>query len=114
MSSDKGGARFFDDHRHDRGWASQVTRRITPRAMRRTFQDLARNADIETIVRQKICGHALQEMSELYTTVPQREIQAAVGAWESGGKEGKGVFLWALKGLNLRLPPCEGGTLPLS
>jgi hypothetical protein len=22
--------------------------------------------------------------------------------------------LWALQGLNLRLPPCEGGTLPLS
>jgi hypothetical protein len=29
---------------------------------------------------QKICGHATQEMSELYSTVPQREIQAAVGA----------------------------------
>ena len=48
--------------------------------MRRTFQDLARNADIETIVRQKICGHATQEMSDLYSTVPQKEIQAAVGA----------------------------------
>jgi len=23
-------------------------------------------------------------------------------------------ILWALQGLNLRLPPCEGGTLPLS
>ena len=71
--------------------------------MRRTFQDLARNADIEAIVRQKICGHATDEMSDLYSTVPQREIQAAVGAvislakhrellqdgaswWESGGK----------------------------
>ena len=74
--------------------------------MRRTFQDLARNADIEAIVRQKICGHATQEMSDLYSTVPQREIQAAVGSvislakyrelmrdsaswWESGGKDGK-------------------------
>ena len=74
--------------------------------MRRTFQDLARNADIETIVRQKICGHATQEMSDLYSTVPQKEIQAAVGAvislakyrellrdgaswWESGGNGGK-------------------------
>jgi hypothetical protein len=52
---------------------------------------------------QKICGHATDEISELYSTVPQREIQAAVGAvislakyrellqdgaswWESGGK----------------------------
>ena len=57
-----------------------LKKRITPRAMRRTFQDLARNADIETIVRRKICGHATHEMSDLYSTVPQREIQAAVGA----------------------------------
>ena len=88
------------------GEAIKLRKRITPRAMRRTFQDLARNADIETIVRQKICGHATQEMSDLYSTVPQKEIQAAVGAvislakyrellrdgaswWESGGKGGK-------------------------
>jgi hypothetical protein len=44
------------------------------------FQDLAGNADIEAIVRQKVCGHATQEMSDLYSTVPQQEIQAAVGA----------------------------------
>ena len=85
------------------GRALRLAKRITPRAMRRTFQDLARNADIEAIVRQKICGHATDEMSDLYSTVPQREIQAAVGAvislakyrdllrdgaswWESGGK----------------------------
>ena len=88
------------------GEAIKLRKRITPRAMRRTFQDLARNADIETIVRQKICGHATQEMSDLYSTVPQKEIQAAVGAvislakyrellrdgaswWESGGKGGE-------------------------
>jgi integrase len=57
-----------------------LRKRITPKAMRRTFQDLARNADIEAIVRQRICGHSTDEMSELYSTVPQREIQAAVGA----------------------------------
>jgi integrase len=62
------------------GRAIRLRKRITPRAMRRTFQDLARNADIEAIVRQKICGHATDEMSDLYSTVPQREIQAAVGA----------------------------------
>ncbi|HZL18583.1 MAG TPA: tyrosine-type recombinase/integrase [Polyangia bacterium] len=88
------------------GKAIGLRKRITPRAMRRTFQDLARNADIEAIVRQKICGHATQEMSDLYSTIPQREIQAAVGAvislakyrellrdtasWcESGVKDGK-------------------------
>ena len=28
MSSDKGGTRFFDEMKRDRGWASQVTRRV--------------------------------------------------------------------------------------
>ncbi len=43
-------------------------------------------ADIEAIVRQKICGPATDEMSDLYSTVPQREIQAAVGAVSSLAK----------------------------
>ena len=85
------------------GKAIGLRKTITRRAMRRTFQDLARNAAIEAIVRQKICGHATDEMSDLYSTVPQREIQAAVGAvislakyrellrdgaswWEGGGQ----------------------------
>ncbi|HVR63280.1 MAG TPA: hypothetical protein VMU50_15360 [Polyangia bacterium] len=28
MSNDKSGTRFFDEHGHDQGWASQVTRRV--------------------------------------------------------------------------------------
>ena len=76
---------------------------VTPRCMRRTFQDLARSADIEMLVRQKICGHATSDMYELYSTVGQSEIKTAVGKvislakyqdvmrhsalwWESGGK----------------------------
>jgi hypothetical protein len=71
--------------------------------MRRTFQDLARNTEIEQIVRQKICGHATNEMTDLYSTIPQPEIERAVGQiisiagyrrlardgapwWQSGGK----------------------------
>src|ERR1041385_878725 len=78
-----------------------------------------------------------QEMSDLYSTVPQKEIRlpsgrssrspntvSFSGTVHRGGKAvgraekakrppGKAsqvaVFLWALKGLNLRLPPCEGG-----
>jgi hypothetical protein len=50
-----------------------------------TVQDLARNADIEAIVRQKICGHATDEMSDLYSTVPQREVRrVVVGRWWGG------------------------------
>jgi hypothetical protein len=52
------------------GEVVKLKKQITSGAMRRTFQDLARNADIEAIVRQ----------TDLHSTVPQLEIQAAVGA----------------------------------
>jgi hypothetical protein len=56
-----------------------VKKKITARAMRRTFQDLAREANIDSIVQRSICGHATPEMSQLYSTVGQKEIQRAVG-----------------------------------
>lgn len=56
-----------------------LNKKISARAMRRTFQDLAREANIDSIVQRSICGHATQEMSELYSTVGQKEIQRAVG-----------------------------------
>ena len=67
--------KVFDDVRGKLG----LTKRITARAMRRSFQDLAREANIDAIVQRSICGHATAEMSELYSTVGQREIQRAVG-----------------------------------
>jgi Phage integrase family len=36
------------------------------------------------------------------------------GGDQTNALDFRGVTLWALQGLNLRLPPCEGGTLPLS
>ena len=47
--------------------------------MRRTFQDLARETNIDSIVKRNICGHATERMSELYSTVRQQEIEEAVG-----------------------------------
>ena len=47
--------------------------------MRRIFQDLAGEANIDSIVQRNICGHATQETSELYSTAGQQEIQRAVG-----------------------------------
>ena len=67
--------KVFDDVSREMG----LTKRITARAMRRTFQDLAREANIDAIVQRSICGHATAEMSELYSTVGQKEIQRAVG-----------------------------------
>jgi|SRR6267142_513979 len=55
-----------------------LNKKISARAMRRTFQDLAREANIDSIVQRCICGHATQEMSQLYSTVGQKETQ---GPW---------------------------------
>ncbi len=65
----------FDDVCREMG----LSKKITARAMRRTFQDLAREANIDGIVQRSICGHSTAEMSQLYSTVGQKEIQRAVG-----------------------------------
>jgi hypothetical protein len=52
---------------------------FTPRGMRRTYQDLGRNqASRRTNVRKAVCGHATDEMSDLYSTVRPEEMRAAV------------------------------------
>jgi hypothetical protein len=67
--------KVFDDVCHVMG----LKKKITARAMRRTFQDLAREANIDSFVQRSICGHSTEEMSRLYSTVGQKEIQRAVG-----------------------------------
>jgi integrase len=51
---------------------------LTPRGMRRTYQDVGRAAGIERNVRKAVCGHATDEMSDLYSTVRPDEMRAAV------------------------------------
>lgn len=46
---------------------------LTPRAMRRTFQDLARKAGVPSIVKRAISGHSTEEMEEHYSTVSADE-----------------------------------------
>ena len=38
--------------------AIQLTKRITPRAMRRSFHDLCRTAEVKDVVARSICGSA--------------------------------------------------------
>jgi len=52
---------------------------VTPKAMRRTFQDLARRAAVDGLVQRSICGHLTEEMTERYSSVAQAEVQAALG-----------------------------------
>jgi len=53
-------------------------KRITPRAMRRTFQDLCRSAEIKDLVTRSISGHATETMQHHYSTVNAAEQRAAM------------------------------------
>jgi hypothetical protein len=57
------------------GW----TVRLTPRGMRRTFQDLARQADVHDVVTRAISGHQTERMQRHYSTAQREEMRAAVG-----------------------------------
>jgi len=46
--------------------------------MRRTFQDLAREAQVKDIVTRAISGHATEEMQRLYSTVNFREQEESI------------------------------------
>lgn len=47
--------------------------KVTPRAMRRSFQDLARAAAVEGIVTRSISGHKTEKMQNHYSTVGTEE-----------------------------------------
>src|ERR1700722_5963983 len=50
-----------------------LKKRVTPRAMRRSFQDLARSAQVNDVVTRSISGHATEQMQRHYSTVSDRE-----------------------------------------
>lgn len=50
-----------------------IKKRITPRAMRRTFQDLARAAEVRDIVTRSVSGHSSEAMQRHYSTVSSKE-----------------------------------------
>lgn len=53
---------------------------LTPRAMRRTFQDLAREGRVKDVVTRAISGHSTEQMQEHYSTVSSEEMRAGIGA----------------------------------
>ena len=54
-------------------------KKITPRAMRRTYQDLARAAEVKDLVTRSISGHATEAMQEHYSTVQIEEMRTSIG-----------------------------------
>ncbi len=53
--------------------AIRLKKRITPRGMRRTFQDLCRAAQVGDLVTRSISGHATEAMQRHYSTVALAE-----------------------------------------
>lgn len=53
--------------------------RFSPRGMRRTFQDLARQAQVHDVVTRAISGHATERMQRHYSTAQREEMREAVG-----------------------------------
>jgi integrase len=58
--------------------AIKLGRRVTPRGMRRTYQDLARAAEMKDLVTRAISGHATEQMQQHYSTVAQTEIREGI------------------------------------
>jgi hypothetical protein len=62
----------------DVGGALELGYEVTPRAMRRTYQDLARAAELRDVVTRAISGHATPEMQRHYSTVSGDEMRAGL------------------------------------
>jgi integrase len=56
-----------------------LNKKFTPRGMRRTFNDLARVANVEAIVTKSISGHLTERMREHYSTVTPAEQRSSIG-----------------------------------
>ena len=55
-----------------------LNKKITPRAMRRTFQDLARAAEVKDVVTRAVSGHATEAMQRHYSTVSAIEMKTSL------------------------------------
>ena len=58
--------------------AMGLHKRVTPRAMRRTFQDLARAAEVSDVVTRAVSGHATEAMQRRYSTVSADEMRLSL------------------------------------
>jgi integrase len=56
-----------------------LKKNFTPRGMRRTFNDLARVANVEALVTRSISGHLTEAMREHYSTVSPVEQRESIG-----------------------------------
>lgn len=70
----------LDEMFKDIGERMKLGYRISPRAMRRTFDDLARAAKVKDLVARAIGGWRTREMQDHYATVGSDEVRGALAA----------------------------------
>jgi len=58
--------------------ALKLGKKLSPRGMRRTFQDLARAAEVKDVVTRAVSGHATEVMQRHYSTVGGQEIREGI------------------------------------
>ena len=58
--------------------AAKLGKRLTPRGMRRTFQDLAREAQVADVVTRAVSGHATGTMQMHYSSVSGDEMKRSL------------------------------------
>jgi integrase len=73
--------------------AAGIQKKLSPRLMRRTFQDLGRAADVHDFVVRAISGHATANMQEHYSSVSGEEVRKGLAkvlvlAGLAGGGDG--------------------------
>ena len=61
------------------GAAIGLKKKFTPRGMRRTFNDLARTAKVESLITKSISGHLTDRMKDHYSTVSPVEQRDSIG-----------------------------------
>jgi len=59
---------------------AKIKKLVTPRAMRRTAQDLSRLAGVNDLVTRAVSGHSDVAIQELYSTVRAEEMRKSLGA----------------------------------
>jgi hypothetical protein len=84
MSSTWSGARFFDENRIDRGWASQVTRRVRP-------LDGLTTLDITTNESRLAAFLSSLDRSRLRVQSTDDEGESYTFAWASGYENGSRI-----------------------
>ncbi len=55
-----------------------LTKQISPKAMRRSFQDAMREAQVANVVVRSISGHLTEQMQQRYSTARGHEQESAI------------------------------------